>query len=184
MNIRPAGALEGPKIVEPTVRPDERGWFRESFRASELEAAGIPARFVQENESSSHRGVVRGLHFQAEPFAQGKLVRCTNGRVFDVAVDVRPGSATLGKSVQVELDPGTGNALWLPPGFAHGFQALTDAATLAYLVTAEYRPDAERTVRWSDPDIGIRWPLRPGPIAARDAAAPLLRDLYPLGAAR
>lgn len=161
-------------LVEPTLRQDERGWFMETTKASAFAAAGLPDGFAQTNHSRSARGVTRGLHYQIPPAAQGKLVRCVRGAVYDVAVDVRPGSPSFGRFVAAHLSEENRHALWIPPGFAHGFQALTDDADVLYHATAEYAPHLERTVRWDDPEIGIPWPVPGGRASARDAqAAPL-----------
>ena len=152
--------LSGVLILEPAVFPDERGFFLESFNQQRFDAAvGEHVAFVQDNHSRSSRGVLRGLHFQLPPHAQGKLVRCTSGRVFDVAVDVRQGSPTLGQWVGVELSAENHRQLWIPAGFAHGFLVLSETADFLYKTTAYYARDAERAVRWDDPALGIEWPL-------------------------
>lgn len=170
-------------LIEPALHRDDRGWFMEVFHAQKFAQAlaslglAAPRPFVQENESSSRRGVVRGLHYQLPPHPQGKLVRVTQGAAFDVAVDVRAGSPTFGHWVGETLSAADARQLWIPEGFAHGFVALDDDTRLQYRVTDFYAPDCERAVRWDDPAIGIDWPL-PGPpvLAAKDAAAPLLRE--------
>jgi dTDP-4-dehydrorhamnose 3,5-epimerase len=170
-------------LIEPTVFSDDRGWFMETFSAPKfaqgLAALGLaqPRPFVQENESSSRRGVLRGLHYQLQPHAQGKLVRVVKGAVFDVAVDIRRGSPTFGQWEAAELSAANGLQLWIPAGFAHGFLALEDDAQFLYRTTDVYARDCERAIRWDDPAIGIAWPLTAAPLlAAKDAAAPLLRD--------
>lgn len=171
-------------IVEPTVFGDDRGWFIESFNAQRFEDGllqlGLPApgRFVQDNHSCSKAGVLRGLHLQRAPHAQGKLVRVVQGAVFDVAVDVRPGSPTLGRWVGVELTAANRRQLWIPPGFAHGFLALTDDTHFLYKTTDYYAKDQEMAIHWQDPEIGIAWPLagREPLVAPKDVAAPCLRD--------
>jgi dTDP-4-dehydrorhamnose 3,5-epimerase len=174
-------------VVEPTVFGDDRGWFMESFNQPRFEeslrALGMtaPARFVQDNHSCSRAGVLRGLHFQTAPRAQGKLVRVVRGAAFDVAVDVRRQSPTFGRWVGVDLSADNRRQLWIPEGFAHGFLALVDDTQLLYKTTDLYDPACERSIRWDDPDIGIRWPLQafdgsPLLLARKDADAPLLRD--------
>ena len=175
--------LPGVVIIEPAVFSDERGWFYESFNEARFHAAladiGLPAprRFVQDNHSSSKAGVLRGLHYQLPPHAQGKLVRVTQGAAFDVAVDIRRGSATFGQWVGVELSADNKRQVWIPEGFAHGFVALQDNTHFLYKTTDVYAKDCERCIRWDDADIGIAWPLPGGPtpqVAAKDAVAPLL----------
>jgi dTDP-4-dehydrorhamnose 3,5-epimerase len=170
-------------ILEPTVFSDDRGSFFESYNAIAFaEATGFAGEFVQDNESRSKRGVVRGLHYQVPPHAQGKLVRCITGEVFDVAVDVRRSSPEFGAWIGEVLSAENRLQLWVPPGYAHGFMALSDVADVLYKTTSYYAPDSERSLRWDDPDIGIEWP-DPGvePILnARDAGAPSLdqADLF------
>jgi dTDP-4-dehydrorhamnose 3,5-epimerase len=176
--------LPGVVLVEPTVFSDERGWFFESFNEARFNAAlqdiGLPAprRFVQDNHSSSKAGVLRGLHFQLAPHAQGKLVRVVRGAAFDVAVDIRAGSPSFGQWFGAELTADNKRQLWIPEGFAHGFVALQDDTHFLYKTTDVYAKDCEGSVLWNDPAIGIRWPLPAGItsplIAAKDAAAPLL----------
>lgn len=162
-------------LVRPSVYRDERGLFFESFNAREFEAALISSYFVQDNCSVSKRGVLRGLHYQiGRP--QGKLVRATKGKIFDVAVDIRRGSPTFGQHVSVELDADEFWSLWVPPGFAHGFQALTDSAEVSYKVTDYYAPEYERTLLWSDSVLGIQWPLLPPTLSAKDAAGSLMSE--------
>lgn len=173
MKARPWGTLSGPLLIESTRFKDDRGWFQEVFRASQAQALGLPP-FVQENHSRSAKGVVRGLHHQLPPRAQGKLVRCASGRAFDVAVDLRRGSPTFGQHVSTTLDAAVPVAAWIPPGFAHGFQALDDGTDVVYLTTSEYDAALDRVIRWDDPAIGIRWPLAPGPVSPKDAQAPSL----------
>lgn len=158
-------------ILEPKVFGDSRGFFLESFNHRQFEAAiGGPARFVQDNHSRSGRGVLRGLHYQIEQ-PQGKLVRVVQGGVFDVAVDIRPGSPTRGRWVGVELTADNHRQLWIPPGLAHGFLVLTDTADFLYKTTDYYAPEHERCILWNDPVLGIQWPLETPPIlSAKDAA--------------
>lgn len=163
-------------LVTPTTRGDSRGWFREMFKSEDFAAVGIPASFLQENASQSVKGVLRGLHFQRPPFAQGKLVSVTAGVVFDVAVDLRTGSPTYGHWVGEELSIGNGKQLWIPEGFAHGFCVLSEEAQLAYKVTAPYSGPHDGGVLWNDPAIGIQWPLLDPILSDKDVAQPLLSD--------
>ena len=147
-------------LVEPVVFPDHRGFFKEIYKRTDFLANGIPYDFVQANVSTSRRGVVRGLHYQLRPMEQGKLVIVIRGRIYDVAVDIRKGSPWFGKYAAAELSEDNHLALWIPPGFAHGFQALEDDTVVLYLVTKEYSPQHERCIRWDDPEIGIDWPIK------------------------
>ncbi len=171
-------AIEGVLLLEPKVFGDQRGFFFESFHQRSFnEAVGHPVEFVQDNHSRSAKGVLRGLHFQRAPHAQGKLVRVTQGSVFDVAVDIRPDSATFGRWVGMELSGDNHRELWIPPGLAHGFLVTSDSADFLYKTTEYYRPESEGSVRWDDPDLAIAWPLdgiTPA-LSAKDAAAPRLR---------
>ena len=175
--------LPGVVIIVPAVLTDERGWFMESFNAARF-ASGLaelglpdPGPFVQDNHSSSRAGVLRGLHYQLPPHAQGKLVRVTQGSAYDVAVDIRRGSAHFGQSFGTVLSERNRNQLWIPAGFAHGFVALEDDTHFLYKTTDVYARECERSVRWDDPTIDVHWPLPEGlsvPLmAAKDAAAPL-----------
>lgn len=151
--------LPGVLILEPKVFGDARGFFMESFNQRAFaQAVGHDVQFVQDNHSRSSRGVLRGLHYQLPPHAQGKLVRVTEGRVWDVAVDLRRGSATFGKWTGTELSGENHRQMWVPPGFAHGFVVLSERADFLYKTTDYYAPQAERSVRWDDPAIGIVWP--------------------------
>jgi dTDP-4-dehydrorhamnose 3,5-epimerase len=167
--------LPGVVVIEPRVFGDDRGFFMETYRADVFREHGIATEFVQDNHSRSARGVLRGLHYQ-EPRAQGKLVRCTRGALFDVAVDIRRGSPSFGRWYAVELTETNYRMLWVPAGFAHGFCALTDGADLVYKVTELYRADCDRSILWNDPEIAIQWPVRDPILSAKDAAAPRLRD--------
>lgn len=144
-------------VITPQIFGDSRGYFLETYKNTDFEAAGIMGPFVQDNESSSSKGVLRGLHFQKN-HTQGKLVRVTSGRVLDVAVDVRPHSPTFGKYVSVELDAETKKMFWIPKGFAHGFLVLSDQATFTYKCTDVYDPSSEGGIPWNDDSIGIDWP--------------------------
>ena len=180
MKVTPT-ALPDILLIEPRVFGDARGFFFESYNRRALADAGLVAEFVQDNHSLSARGVLRGLHYQIE-HAQGKLVRVTVGEVFDVAVDLRRGSTTFGRWVGVNLSAENKRMLWIPPGFAHGFQVLSEAAEFLYKTTDYWFPDFERCLLWSDPALGIAWPLAgPPTLAAKDAAGrPLaLADVYP-----
>ena len=165
-------------ILEPRVFGDERGFFLESYNRREFnDVVGRSVDFVQDNHSRSAQGVLRGLHYQLPPHAQGKLVRVVSGRVFDVAVDVRHGSPRFGQWVGAELTAENQHQLWIPPGFAHGFLVLSDSADFLYKTTGYYAPQAERAVRWDDPMLGIRWPVPAAiqvVVSAKDAAAPSL----------
>jgi dTDP-4-dehydrorhamnose 3,5-epimerase len=184
--------LPGVVIVEPAVFADERGWFSESFNEPRFHAAlgalGLPAprAFVQDNHSCSRAGVLRGLHYQLPPHAQGKLVRVVQGAAFDVAVDIRAGSPHFGRWTGVRLDAENKRQLWVPEGFAHGFIALEDDTHFLYKTTDVYAKDCERSIRFDDPAIGVQWPLPMGVaaalLAAKDAAAPSMAqaDLPPL----
>jgi dTDP-4-dehydrorhamnose 3,5-epimerase len=165
--------------IEPVVHRDDRGLFLESWnRKSFVEHTGVDADFVQDNHSRSRKGVLRGLHYQLEPMAQGKLVRVVQGVLFDVAVDIRRSSETFGRWVGLQLSAENHRQLWVPPGFAHGFFALTDPADLVYKTTEYYSAEHDRSIRWDDPDIGIDWPLDGDPILSdKDATAPYLRDV-------
>ena len=172
-------SLDGVLILEPRVFGDERGWFMESFSEKTFrDVTGVETTFVQDNHSRSARGVLRGLHHQLAPHAQGKLVRVTAGSVFDVAVDLRPGSATRGRWTGVELSAENRRQLWIPPGFAHGFLVTSESADFLYKTTAYYHPASERSIVWNDPAIGIEWPeIGMAPIvSAKDAAAPGLAE--------
>lgn len=171
-----ASALPEVKWVEPRVFGDERGFFFESWNRRALADAGIDVDFVQDNHSRSRQGVLRGLHYQVE-HAQGKLVRVSEGEVFDVAVDLRRSSATFGKVLGVVLSAANKRMLWIPPGFAHGFLVISDAAEFLYKATDYYYPEHERTLLWSDPALAIAWPLTGEPtLAAKDAAGKTLAD--------
>lgn len=174
--------LPGVKIIEPRVFGDERGFFLESWNARTFTDAGLDLTFVQDNQSRSARGVLRGLHYQLTK-PQGKLVRVVGGRAFDVAVDLRRKSPTFGQSFGLELSAANHRMLWVPPGFAHGFLALEDDTDFVYKCTDFYAPEDERSLLWSDPALAISWPLDGlGPaLSGKDAAAPSLAqaEVYP-----
>lgn len=170
--------LELPEVIliEAQHFADDRGFFLEAYRLSEFIAHGIPQTFVQDNRSYSGRGVLRGLHYQKQPKAQGKLITVLRGRIYDVAVDIRVDSPTYGRWVGLELAADSFRMLYIPEGFAHGFCVLGKEADLLYKVTEEYAPELDRGIYWNDPEIGIQWP-NPNPIlSAKDAQLPLLRD--------
>ena len=157
-----ATKLQIPDVIlfEPKVFNDDRGFFFESFNHAKFEEiVGYTVDFVQDNHSFSHKGVLRGLHYQTEPHAQGKLVRIVSGSVFDVAVDIRKNSATFGKWVGEVLSAKNKKQLWIPPGFAHGFLSLEDGSEMLYKTTDYYAPECERSIIWNDPDIDVEWPL-------------------------
>ena len=169
--------IAGLLVLEPRVFGDERGFFMESFSERAFaKATGLDVRFVQDNHSRSSRGVLRGLHYQQAPHAQGKLVRVIHGTVFDVAVDIRPGSRTLGRWFGVEVSEANRKQVWVPAGLAHGFLVTSESADFLYKTTAYYEPAAERAIRWDDPGIGIVWPdAGTAPVVStKDAAAPSL----------
>jgi dTDP-4-dehydrorhamnose 3,5-epimerase len=167
-----------PVVLIPQTYEDDRGHFFEAFNQDEFRSrVGGGPTFVQDNHSRSRKRVHRGLHYQLEPKAQGKLVRVTRGAVFDVAVDIRKSSQSFGNWFGVELSEDNFKQLWIPPGFAHGFLALTDPADLLYKVTDYYSPEHDRSIRWDDPDIGIEWPIDGKPILSeKDASAPYLAE--------
>ena len=152
--------IPGVWLIEPVRYGDSRGYFSEVFKMEEFrEATGTDIRFIQDNESVSSRGVLRGLHMQSDEFAQAKLVRVSQGAVFDVAVDLRPGSPTRGRWVGVELSQENGRQLFIPRGFAHGFQVISEQALFTYKVDNIYAPQAERSIRYNDPTLNIAWPI-------------------------
>lgn len=178
MSVEPT-AIDGVLILQPKVFGDERGFFMESFNQQRFdEAVGQKTAFVQDNHSRSTKGVLRGLHYQLAPHAQGKLVRVTRGSVFDVAVDLRRSSPTFGRWVGVELSQENHRQLWLPAGMAHGFLVTSDSADFLYKTTDYYAPAAESCIRWDDPDLAIAWPdvgMAPT-VSAKDAKGALFRD--------
>jgi len=176
--------IPGVLIIEPRVFGDERGFFMESFNQRDWEAmTGLKMVFVQDNHSASTRGVLRGLHYQLPPAAQGKLVRCVVGEVFDVAVDIRKSASTFGQWTGVNLSAENKRQFWIAEGFAHGFLALSETAEVLYKTTGYYAPEYERMIRWNDPFLAIAWPadLRPQ-LSDKDAAAPLFNeaDYFPV----
>jgi dTDP-4-dehydrorhamnose 3,5-epimerase len=168
--------LEGLVLLAPTVHGDERGFFLETYRADAWAAHGVPTEFVQDNQSRSRRGTVRGMHFQISP-GQGKLVRVARGSVFDVVVDIRVGSPTFGHWEAAVLDDERGLQLWIPPGFAHGFCVLSDVADFVYKCTSYYDPATEAGFSFADPDVGIEWPEGELSHSQRDRDAPRLAEI-------
>ncbi len=170
-------ALKSVYIVEPQVFGDARGWFMESWSKAKFDAAGLNYDFVQDNQSySAQKGTLRGLHYQLNPMAQAKLVRCTRGKVLDVAVDIRKNSPQFAKWVAVELSAENKRQLMIPRGFAHGFITLTDDVEIQYKTDNYYAPHCEGNIRWDDPQIGIDWTIQPTILADKDANAPLLNE--------
>ncbi len=167
--------IAGLLLLEPRWFTDDRGFFLEIWRSSAYGAAGLPA-FVQDNAAYSHRGVLRGLHFQ-NPDPQGKLISVMHGAVFDVAVDLRVRSPTFGKWMHCELSTANHRQLYIPPGFAHGYQALSDVAVVMYKCTAYYNSATEMTLLYDDPDVGVEWPLKPAIVSAKDRLGTRLADL-------
>lgn len=177
--------LDGVLILEPKVFGDARGWFMETWSARKFEAAGLNFDFVQDNQSySAHKGTLRGLHYQTAPFAQAKLVRCTRGKLLDVAVDIRNGSETFAQWVAVELTAENKKQLLIPRGFAHGFITLTDDVEIQYKADNFYAPDCDGNIRWDDAQIGIDWPFAPTILADKDAKAPTLSERLARGELR
>jgi dTDP-4-dehydrorhamnose 3,5-epimerase len=168
-------AIPEVRLVRPRVFPDERGWFTEVLQVDAFEPLGLPTRFVQVNQSRSARGVVRGLHFQWDP-PQGKLMRVITGRALMVAVDIRPGSPTLGRHVAVEASADEPLLFWAPASFARGFAALSDVAEIEYFCTNPYNAACESGIRWDDPAVGIAWPVDAPRLSPKDAAAGTLAD--------
>ena len=175
MRVEPA-PLEGVLLVRPDVFQDDRGFFMETYREARYEEHGIPTRFVQDNLSRSRRGTLRGLHFQ-HPQAQAKLVQAVRGEIFDICVDIRQGSPDFGRWFGLRLSSDEPVQLFVPEGFAHGFCALSDEALLLYKSSRPYAPDCDAGILWSDPDIGIAWPVEDPLLSPKDRALPRLRDL-------
>lgn len=170
--------LDGVIIVEPAIFGDHRGWFMETYNDANFFEAGITINFVQDNQSfSANKGTLRGLHYQLNPKAQSKLVRCTRGAIYDVAVDIRKGSPTFANWFGIELTAENKKQLLIPRGFAHGFMTLTDDVEVQYKVDELYSPECDKGIIWNDPEIGIEWPMDIKPIlSAKDEKAPLLMD--------
>lgn len=176
-------ALPEVMIVEPVIFGDDRGFFFESYNQRRFEeAVGARVNFLQDNQSRSSRGVLRGLHYQLPPNAQAKLVRVASGEIFDVAVDVRRGSPTFGRSVGVLLSADNRRQLWIPEGFAHGFLTLSETADVLYKASGYYSPADEGSLAWNDPDVAIDWPMAGAPLLSdKDRAAPRLREARTFG---
>lgn len=170
-------AIEGVIIIEPSVFKDERGYFLETYNPLILSFLQAEGEFRQDNESYSSRRVLRGLHFQNPPYAQGKLVRAVTGAVLDVAVDIREGSPHYGKWVSVLLSSENKRMLWIPPGFAHGFVSLQDDTIFSYKCTAPYNRESEGSIRWNDPDLAIQWDVEAPIVSDKDGKAPLFREM-------
>jgi dTDP-4-dehydrorhamnose 3,5-epimerase len=170
--------IPGLLIFEPAVYKDERGYFFESYNEEVFRRQGIPTRFVQDNQSFSCYGVVRGLHYQLEPYAQSKLIRVLQGAILDIAVDIRQGSPTFGRHVAIELSSDNKLQFLLPPGFAHGFSVLTATAEVAYKCDSFYNKESEAGIRFDDPKLGIDWriPVDKRIVSAKDSSLPLFGD--------
>ena len=165
-------------LVRPKVFGDNRGFFAECYKKSDFALNGINVDFVQDNHSKSSKGVLRGLHYQQSPYAQAKLVRCIKGRIYDVAVDIRPDSKSFGKYVKVELSEDNKYMLYIPEGFAHGFVVLSDEAELIYKTSAEYAPEYDSGIRWDDKDLNIDWGIDFEPVLSeKDKNLPYLKEL-------
>lgn len=169
--------IDGLYLVKPKVFPDERGYFLEAMNTETLKNIGIDSAFVQENQAFSYRGVLRGLHFQRPPYAQGKLIRAIQGKILDVAVDVRIGSPTFGQHYKTVLSDENQHQLWIPPGFAHGALTLSETSIMAYYCTAPYSKEHSVSIRFDDPDLGIDWMLDHFILTEIDRHAPLLKEI-------
>lgn len=165
------------QIIQPRIFPDDRGYFMETYKHSDFAANGIPENFNQDNHSFSSKGILRGLHFQNAPYAQGKLVRAIEGIVWDVAVDLRSDSPTYKQWVGIELDSTSGTMFYIPPGFGHGFVVISQTAHFLYKCTNEYNPQADGGVRWNDPELAIDWPLTDVSVSEKDEKLPFLHEL-------
>ncbi|MCK9616263.1 MAG: dTDP-4-dehydrorhamnose 3,5-epimerase [Lentimicrobiaceae bacterium] len=163
-------------IIKPAVFKDDRGYFFESYNQDKFSAQGLNLHFVQDNESKSQKGVLRGLHFQNPPYAQGKLVRVMKGAVIDVAVDIRKGSPWYGKWVSIELNEDNKFMYWVPEGFAHGFVTLTDDTVFFYKCTNMYNKASEGSLRWNDPDLNVQWGVNNPILSEKDKVSPLFKD--------
>ncbi|MEO1040304.1 MAG: dTDP-4-dehydrorhamnose 3,5-epimerase [Pseudomonadota bacterium] len=173
--------LEGPLVIKPRRHGDARGWFTEHYNERALAQAGFEARFVQDNLSMSAKtGTLRGLHYQAAPQAQGKLVSVVRGAIIDVVVDVREGSPGFARHIRAELTAENGRQIWVPPGFLHGFVTLQPDTLVLYKVTEHYSAEHDGAVAWDDPDLAIDWGVAAPVLSDRDAAAPRLREIAPL----
>ncbi len=171
--------IAGLVIIEPAIYHDERGSFIESYNKEQFFAAGIDVEFIQDNQSISKINVIRGLHFQKDPKAQGKLVRVAKGRALDVAVDIRPDSPTYGRYFSLELNATSQVMMWIPPGFAHGFSVLEDDTVFCYKVTSPYSKEHERGIRFDDPELNIDWKVSKPIVSGKDKILPSLREYMP-----
>lgn len=170
--------IEDVILIKPKVFGDERGFFMETYKKSDFVANGIKEEFNQDNHSKSTKGVLRGLHYQAYPYGQAKIVRCIKGRIYDVAVDIRKNSETFGKYVKVELSEENKNMLYIPTGFAHGFVALSDEVEILYKASGEYNPSADRGILWNDKDLAIDWEIDFAPLLSdKDKIQPKLCEI-------
>lgn len=163
-------------LVKPRVFDDDRGFFMETYKLSDFREFGIDQQFIQDNHSKSSRGVLRGLHYQMPPFAQGKLIRCIQGEIWDVAVDIRRNSPSFGKWASITLSSENKQMLFVPEGFAHGFYTVSDTAEICYKVTAEYSREHDRGILWNDPEINIKWPDGPVALSDKDKVNPVLKS--------
>ncbi len=170
-------SIQGLVLIKPDFFPDERGYFFESFQLEKFKALGIHATFVQDNESLSQKGVLRGLHFQRPPFAQGKLVRVVTGSVLDVAVDIRKGSPTFGQWIKAELSASNKMMMWIPEGFAHGFLVLENDTIFQYKCTNYYNRESEGGIIWNDPDLAIDWGITDPLVSEKDLQGVRFREL-------
>jgi len=168
--------IPGLVLIEPRVFEDGRGFFMETYKVPDFTAAGITDKFAQENHSRSSKGVLRGLHYQNPPFAQGKLVRAVKGEIFDVAVDIRKGSPTWGKWVSVILSEENKHVLYVPAGLAHGFCVLSEIAEVIYKTTSVYSPESEAGIVWDDADLNIKWPVKQPILSERDGELPAMKN--------
>ncbi|MCD4731051.1 MAG: dTDP-4-dehydrorhamnose 3,5-epimerase [Bacteroidales bacterium] len=168
--------FNGLLIIQPKVFEDDRGYFFEWFREDILKSFGVNLKFVQDNEAKSQKHVLRGLHFQNPPFAQGKLVRVVQGAVLDIVVDIRKNSETYGESFSRELSGKNKTMIWIPPGFAHGYLSLEDDTVFQYKCTGYYNKDSEGSIRWDDPDLNIDWDIKEPIVSSKDKSAPLFNE--------
>ena len=170
--------IEDVVLIKPKIFEDSRGFFMESYKKSEFIKNGINDEFTQDNHSKSTKDVLRGLHYQINPHAQAKLIRCVKGKIYDVAVDIRPNSKTFGKYVKAELSEENKHMLYIPKGFAHGFLVLTDEAEILYKTSGEYAPNAERGIMWNDKEININWGINFEPLLSeKDKIQPKLSEI-------
>ena len=163
-------------LIKPKIFNDSRGYFMETFVKKTFENFGIDFNVVQENQSYSRKGVLRGLHYQLGKYVQAKIVRVLKGEIFDVAVDLRQSSPTFGKSIKVNLSEGNKNMLYIPRGFAHGFEVLSEDAIVVYLIDNDYEPKMEAGIRWNDPDLNINWPIKSPILSEKDSKWPTIKE--------